>query len=144
MRYSLLMAGEKLMEVGQVFGKHYDSCFIVTLEHGICLHLVLQFGKLLVFESYQFSVSLYFFVHVDECYDYLQIMFLVLIASTLPILCVVILFHSCQWVLWLLSNYVLGTHCVNVANSFVVPRNVQGKFQPQLNILQYFLLLSLC
>jgi hypothetical protein len=96
MRYSLLMAGEKLMEVGQVFGKHYDSCFIVTLEHGICLHLVLQLGKLLVSESYQFSVSLYFFVHVDECYDYLQIMFLVLIASTLPILCVVILFHSCQ------------------------------------------------
>jgi hypothetical protein len=96
MRYSLLMAGEKLMEVGQVFGKHYGSCFIVTLEHGICLHLVLQLGKLLVSESYQFSVSLYFFVHVDECYDYLQIMFLVLIASTLPILCVVILFHSCQ------------------------------------------------
>jgi hypothetical protein len=34
----------------------------VTLEHGTCLRLGLQLGNLLVFESYQFHMSPYFFV----------------------------------------------------------------------------------
>jgi hypothetical protein len=35
---------------------------IVTLEHGTCLRLILQLGNPLVSESYQFHMSLYFFV----------------------------------------------------------------------------------
>jgi hypothetical protein len=32
------MVGEKLKEVGQVFGKHHSNCFFVSLEHApICV-----------------------------------------------------------------------------------------------------------
>jgi hypothetical protein len=57
---------------------------IVSLEHGTCLCLVLQLGNMLVSESYQFHVSSYFFVPVEECSYFCHIMFLVLIESILP------------------------------------------------------------
>jgi hypothetical protein len=41
---------------------------IFTLEHGTYLCLVLQFGNLLVFESYQFHVSLYILIPAEELY----------------------------------------------------------------------------
>jgi hypothetical protein len=57
---------------------------IVSLEHGTCLCLILQLGNLLVSESYQFHVSSYFFIPVEECSYFRHIMFLVLVESMLP------------------------------------------------------------
>jgi hypothetical protein len=57
---------------------------VVTLEHGTCLRLILQLGNLLVSKSYQFHVSLYFFVPIKECSYYCYIMFLVLVESMFP------------------------------------------------------------
>jgi len=57
---------------------------IVSLEHGTCLHLMLQLGNMLISESYQFDVSLYIFVLVEECSYFHHIMFLVLVESMLP------------------------------------------------------------
>jgi hypothetical protein len=39
--------GGNLREVGQVFWKALWQLFVVTLEHGTCLHLVLQLGNFL-------------------------------------------------------------------------------------------------
>jgi hypothetical protein len=60
------------------------EAIVVSLEHGTCLCLILQLGNLLVSESYQFHVSLYFFIPVEECSYYRHIMFLVLVESMLP------------------------------------------------------------
>jgi hypothetical protein len=70
--------------MGQVFLKPIIEVIVVSLEHGMCLRLSLQLGNLLVFESYQFQVSLYFFILVKELSYYFHIMFLVLIESMLP------------------------------------------------------------
>jgi hypothetical protein len=60
------------------------AAILFSLEHGTCLHLVLQLGNLLVSKSYQFHVSLYFFIQVKECSYFRHIMFLVLVKSILP------------------------------------------------------------
>ena len=57
---------------------------IVALEHGTYLCLVLQLGNLFASESYQFHVSSYFFILVEECSYFRHIMFLVLVESMLP------------------------------------------------------------
>jgi hypothetical protein len=44
--------------------------FVVTLEHGTCLCLVLQLGNLLVSNSYQSYESLYSFSSPEECPSY--------------------------------------------------------------------------
>jgi hypothetical protein len=58
--------------------------FIVSLEHDTCFHLILQFGNLLVSKSYQFHVSLYFFVPVEKCSYICHLFLLVLVDSMLP------------------------------------------------------------
>jgi hypothetical protein len=42
------------------------AAIVVFIEHGTCLDLSLQLGNLLVSESYQLHVLLYFFVLVEE------------------------------------------------------------------------------
>jgi hypothetical protein len=76
--------GGEIERSGSSFLESIMAAIVVTLEHGTCLCLILQLGNILVSESYQFHVSLYFFVPVEECSYYHHIMFLVLIESMLP------------------------------------------------------------
>jgi hypothetical protein len=55
------MVGGKFEGSGSVFWKALWKLFVVTLEHGTCLCLVLQLGNFLVSESYQSYESLYSF-----------------------------------------------------------------------------------
>jgi hypothetical protein len=52
--------------VGQVLEKLWQL-FVVSLEHGTCLCLILQLGNLLVSESYQSYESSYSFGSPEEC-----------------------------------------------------------------------------
>jgi hypothetical protein len=74
--YSPSMVGGNLREVGQVL-ERIMVLFVVSLEHGTCLHLVLQLGNLLVSESYQSYESLYSFDSPKECPSYCHTMLLV-------------------------------------------------------------------
>jgi hypothetical protein len=73
--------GGKIEGSGSSFLESIMAAIVVSLEHGTCLCLILQLGNLLVSESYQFHVSLYFFIPVEECSYYRHIMFLVLVES---------------------------------------------------------------
>jgi hypothetical protein len=62
----IYLDGGKTEGSGSSFLKSFMAV-IVALEHGTCLCLVVQLANLLVSESYQFHVSLYFFVPVEDC-----------------------------------------------------------------------------
>jgi hypothetical protein len=79
----IYLDGGKIEGSGSSFLESFMEA-IVSLEHGTCLCLVLQLGNLLVSESYQFHVSLYFFIPVEECSYCHHIMFLVLVESMFP------------------------------------------------------------
>jgi hypothetical protein len=78
------MVSGKIEGTGSHFLESIMAAIVVTLEHGTCLCLVLQLGNLLVSNSYQFYVSLYFFFPTKECSYYCHITFLVLVESMLP------------------------------------------------------------
>jgi hypothetical protein len=61
LRVISIWVGGKLKEVGKFFWDSFMAV-IVSLEHGTCLHHILQLGNPLVSESYQFHVLPYFFV----------------------------------------------------------------------------------
>jgi hypothetical protein len=46
-RYSPIIVGKKMKEVGQVFWKASWKLFVVALEHGICLGLILKLDNIL-------------------------------------------------------------------------------------------------
>jgi hypothetical protein len=94
----IVHGGGKFEGSGSVFWKSLWQLFVVTLEHDVCLHLILKLDNFLVSESYQSYESLYSFDPPEEFPNYRRTMF------------------------WSIS------HQFNVAKSFVVPHNVQGKF----------------
>jgi hypothetical protein len=87
------MVGEKIEGSGSSFWKTLWQLFVVTLEHGTCLHLILQLGNLLVSESYQSYESSYSFISPEECPSDRHTMFWSISQSSQ---CFQVIFHASQ------------------------------------------------
>jgi hypothetical protein len=99
------MVGEKLKEVGQVFGKHYGTCLLSPLNMvSICI------------SSYNWIIYLYL-SHTNPMIHYTP--------ST----------HLKSSMVTVALCFNLSLSQVNVSKSFVMPHNVQGNFHLKPTIL---------